>query len=690
MSVSAFPSSSCHSSSPKSKTSNGVSTRTIAVVGPPNAGKTTLFNRLTGLRQRVGNFPGVTVEHHTGYMKDARGQEVALVDLPGVYSLTPKSEDERVTVDVLKGEMPGMARPDAVILVLDATNLNRHLVLAARVVALGLPTLVLLNMADELCRHGGAVDVLALARQLGTPVALVSAVTGQGFEAIARFISGTHHSPSPLDLPVLGNTRDCREWAVRVGTNAAYSRGERPVWTQRLDAVFLHRNWGPVIFAAVIVAVFQAIFLIGQPLSNALQAALDFSGARLGAFMPAGWLQSLVINGVWKGVGSVLVFLPQILLLFLVIGILEDSGYLARAAVIADKTMARVGLNGKSFIPLLSAYGCAVPAIMATRTIENKRDRIATIMIAPFMTCSARLPVYTMFIAAFIPNRRLLGVFFGTRAAAMLGLYALGFVMAVITALVLKSSVLKSKESPFMMEMPPYRWPTLRGLGLRLVDRSKAFLMRAGTVILAVSLVLWALTNLPVHRVTSVPQTPTSAKTGRISGTNTVSQDDGMPGQVPGTAQASDAGGAVATAAETAALPTHWVGPAIQDSLVAKLGHLIEPAIRPLGFNWKIGVGLVSSVAAREVIIATLGTLYGVDPESHAMDLQQALRHEMTPAAAVALLVFFAFAMQCMSTMAVVRRETNSWKWPIAQFAYMTGLAYVAALVAFQVGSRLG
>jgi ferrous iron transport protein B len=324
----------------------------------------------------------------------------------------------------------------------------------------------------------------------------------------------------------------------------------------------------------------------------------------------------------------VLVFLPQILLLFLVIGILEDSGYLARAAVIADRTMARVGLNGKCFIPLLSAYACAVPAIMATRTIESKRDRIATILIAPFMTCSARLPVYTMIIATFLPNRPLLGVFFGTRAAAMLGLYLLGFVMAVITARILKSSVLKSKDAHFIMEMPPYRWPTLSGLVLRLLDRGKAFVFRAGTVILGVSILLWVLTNFPMH--------------------------NGRP-------------------------------PAIQDSVVAKAGHLIEPAIRPLGFDWKIGVGLLTSVAAREVIISTLGTLHGVDPESHALDLQTALRGEITLAGAAALLVFFAFAMQCMSTIAVVRRETNSWKWPLAQFAYMTATAYVSALIAYRV-----
>jgi len=602
--------------------------KTVAVVGPPNAGKTTLFNRLTGLRQKVGNFPGVTVEHHTGSYRLENGTEVALIDLPGVYSLNPKSEDEKVTVDVLNGEMPGADRPDAIILVLDSNNLNRHLILAGRVIALGLPTLVLLNMADELHKQGGQVDVLPLARQLGTPVALVSAVTGEGLGAVARFLVATPQAPEPLELPIFGDPRHCREWAVRVGTHAAYRRGATPEWTRRLDSIFLHKLWGGVIFAVVIVAVFQTIFSLGQPASDLLQKLLDNVAVHLSSLLPSGIINSLVVNGVWKGAGSVLVFLPQILLLFLVIGILEDSGYLARAAVISDKVMAKVGLNGKSFIPLLSAYGCAVPAIMATRTIENKRDRIATILIAPFMTCSARLPVYTMVIAAFIPDRPVLGPVVGTRAVAMLSLYVLGFVMAVITARALKSSVLRSRDVAFIMELPPYRWPMWKSLGLRLMDRANAFLFRAGTVILGVSILLWALTYLPTH--------------------------NGQP-------------------------------PEIADSAISHIGHFIEPAIRPLGFNWKIGVGLLSSFAAREVIIATMGTLHGVDPESHAMALQQALKSDLTPAGAIALLVFFAFAMQCMSTMAVVRRETNSWKWPILQFLYMTGVAYAAAFVAYRV-----
>ena len=621
----------CHPVARPKDEATATSYRTVAVVGPPNSGKTTLFNRLTGLRQQVGNFPGVTVEHHTGYIRDSEGEEVALIDLPGIYSLTAKSEDEKVAIDVLQGKMPGMSRPDAVIVVLNSTNLHSHLVLAGRVIALGLPTLVLLNMADELHKQDGGVDVLSLARQLGTPVALVSATTGVGLEAVTNFLSGASPALEPMELPVVGSTRSVREWAVRVGENANYRRPATPIWTSRLDNVFLNRTWGPVIFAVVVIAVFQTIFAVGQPLSNLLQKFLDVTGARIGTVLPEGMFRSLLINGVWKGTGSVLVFLPQILLLFLVIGILEDSGYLARAAVIADRTMSRVGLNGKSFIPLLSAYACAVPAIMATRTIESKRDRIATILIAPFMTCSARLPVYTMVIAAFLPNSPLLGPFLGTRAVAMLSLYLLGFLMAVLTARLLKSTVLKSKDAPFILEMPPYRWPKFSSLMLRLVDRGKAFLYRAGTVIMLVSLLLWAATNFPMH--------------------------NGQP-------------------------------PAIQDSVVASLGHAIEPVIRPLGFDWKIGVGLVTSLAAREVIIATLGTLNGIDAESHSFDLQNALRHELTIPGAIALLVFFAFAMQCMSTIAVVRRETNGWKWPAIQFAYMTVVAYVSAFAAYNIAGH--
>jgi ferrous iron transport protein B len=387
---------------------------------------------------------------------------------------------------------------------------------------------------------------------------------------------------------------------------------------------------GPAIFALVVIAVFQSIFTAAVPMMDGIDALIGSSGAWLSANLPDSWIKDLLIEGVWAGVGSVVIFLPQILILFLFIGILEDSGYLARAAVIADRTMNKIGLQGKSFIPLLSAYACAVPAIMATRTIESKRDRIATILIAPFMTCSARLPVYTLVIAAFLPEQPLLGPFLGARAAAMIGLYALGFAAAVITAWMLKSSVLRSSQRvPFMLEMPPYRLPTLQSLGLRLYDRSRIFLRRAGTVILVTTIVLWCLASVPLA--------------------------DGGP-------------------------------PAIAESVAGSIGRTIEPIIAPLGFNWKIGIGLITSLAAREVIVGTLGTIYGMeDADEGSRSLQEALQQDLTFGGAVALLIFFAFALQCMSTVAIVRRETGGWKWPIIQFAYMLALAYFGALIANQL-----
>ncbi|MBZ5584323.1 MAG: ferrous iron transporter B [Acidobacteriia bacterium] len=605
--------------------SNGVEApRSVALIGPPNSGKTTLFNRLTGLRQKVANFPGVTVEQHTGLIELSDGRSLHLIDLPGVYSLSPRSEDEQVAHDVLVGKRAGTPKPEAILLVLDSTNLGRHLMLAAPILALGVPTLIILNMADDLRNRGGKVDLAALSAQLGAPVALVNARQGEGMSQVLDFLAGAMPTPVPKELPVLQDVPKCRQWAGRIGAQAHYLPPIPPKWTRRLDAVFLHPVAGPLVFAAVVVAVFQTIFTAAVPLMDGVKWLFDVSGAWVASILPASALRSLLVDGIWTGVGSVVVFLPQVLLLFLFIGILEDSGYLARAALIADRTMARVGLQGKSFIPLLSAYACAVPAILATRTIENKRDRTATILIAPFMTCSARLPVYTLVIAAFIPNATLFG-FLNARAAALLGLYLLGFLAAVSTARVLKSSVLKSGKTPFLLEMPSYRWPTVQSLGLRLLDRSRIFLRRAGTVILLVTVVLWVMAHLPTQ------------------------------------------GGHV---------------PPIERSLAGSIGRTIEPLIKPLGFNWKIGIGLITSLAARETIIGTLGSIYGMDPASHAQDLQVALHHDLTLGGAVALLIFFAFAMQCISTIAVVRRETGGWKWPIFQFTYMGALAYAGAFMA--------
>jgi ferrous iron transport protein B len=604
--------------------------RTVALVGPPNSGKSTLFNRLTGLRQKVANYPGVTVEQHVGKLSGIGRSDLMLIDLPGIYSLDSYSEDARVAVDVLHGRMPGTPEPDAVLLVLDSLHLRRQLMLAASILSLRLPTLILLNMSDLMETRGGEVDTLALAQELGAPVARISASRGTGLDAITHFLDRKSEPDVPrntgrLELPVVGNARSYRQWATGISTRTKYKAPLSSEWTRKLDRLLLHRILGPLLFLVVVIAVFQVVFSIGQPLSDGFGDLLNGAGDRIGVYLGHGWVESLVIDGIWKGVASVLVFLPQILLLFLFIGVLEDSGYLARAALIADRVMRSIGLNGKAFIPLLSAYACAVPAIMATRTIENKRDRFATILVAPFMTCSARLPIYLLMIAAFIPNKPILGDFFGMRAAVMLSLYLLGFLAALGTARMLKSSILKTASAPFILELPQYRLPTLRSLGLRVFDRGKVFLKQAGTIILSVTIVLWILSHVPFH----------------------------------------------------ATLP---------DSVIGRVGHWIEPVIRPLGFNWKIGIGLLSSIVAREVIVGTLGTLYGAD----SLGLQAALHHDLTLGGAMALVVFFAFAMQCTSTLAIVRRETNSWKWPALQFAYMSALAYVAAFATNQIILWLG
>jgi ferrous iron transport protein B len=601
--------------------------RTVALVGPPNSGKSTLFNRLTGLRQKVANYPGVTVEQRVGRLNGIGRSDLTLIDLPGIYGLDRYSEDARVAVEVLHGEMPGTPAPDAILLVLDSLQLRRQLTLAAPVLALGLPTLVLLNMSDLMEARGGRVDTLALALELGAPVAKISATRGTGLDSINHFLDRKAEPDVPaairIELPVVGNPRSYRQWATGISTRTKYKAPLSSEWSKRIDGVLLHRVWGPLVFLAVVFAVFQVVFTIGNPLSDGFGNLLYAAGDRIAPLLGHGWLESLAVDGVWRGVASVLVFLPQILLLFLFIGVLEDSGYLARAALIADRVMRAIGLNGKAFIPLLSAYACAVPAIMATRTIENKRDRFATILVTPFMTCSARLPIYLLMIAAFIPNKPLLGDALGLQAAVMLSLYLLGFLAALGTARLLKSSILKASSAPFILELPQYRMPTLRSLGLRLVDRGKIFLRQAGTVILSVTIVLWVLSHLP-------------------SGTT------------------------------------------LGESLIGRVGHWIEPVIRPLGFNWKIGIGLLTSVMAREVIVGTLGTLYGADPTTHSLGLQAALRHDLTLGGAMALVVFFAFALQCTSTLAIVRREMNSWKWPLLQFCYMSVLAYVAALATNQ------
>ena len=600
----------------------------VAICGPPNVGKSSFFNRLTGLHQKVANYPGITVEKRVGRLRLENGDQVDLIDLPGIVGLHPRSEDERVCVEVLRGESETLPRPAAAILLLDSTNLQAHLRMVPGILSLGLPTLVALNMSDELEARGGGVDAEAVSAQIGAPVVLVSALRGTGMEKVTEFLQGSLAPPRNVELPVLNNIPAERKWAHVVATQGSYHAPEPSLWGRRLDRIFLHPAGGPLIFLAVVIAVFQSIFTLAVPLMDGVENLIGVTGGWIGALLPDSMLKGLLLDGVWGGVGSVVVFLPQILILFLFIGILEDSGYLARAAVIADRSMRAIGLEGRSFIPLLSSYACAIPAVMAARTIENQRDRMATLLIAPLTTCSARLPVYALLIAAFIPERPLIGPLLGTRAAVLLGLYAAGFFAACGTAWLLKSTVLKSKPAPFVLQLPAYRWPTIRSLAYRLIDRSKIFLRRAGTVILVTTIVLWFLASVPYQ--------------------------NGEP-------------------------------PPIGDSLAGSIGKVIEPLVEPLGLNWKIGIGLITSLAAREVIVGTLGTIYGMEADESSPALQEALQADLSFGGAIALLMYFAFAMQCMSTVAIVRRETGGWKWPAIQFAYMLALAYSTGFAAYRV-----
>ena len=601
--------------------------RSVAICGPPNVGKSTFFNRLTGLRQKVANYPGITVEKRVGAFDLSSGERVDLVDLPGIVGLNPRSEDERICLDILLGAREGLPRPSAVILLLDSTNLQAHLRLVPGILGFGIPTLVVLNMSDDLESRGGSVDADALAARIGVPVVAASARLGTGMHHVVEFLEGTLAVPKRVELPVLNSIPAERRWATGTAIDSGYHAPEPSLWGRRLDRIFLHPILGPLVFLCVVVAVFQSIFSLAVPLMDGVDAAIGASAGWIGSALPESPLKGLLLEGVWGGVGAVVIFLPQILILFLFIGVLEDSGYLARAAVIADRSMRKVGLEGRSFIPLLSSYACAVPAVMAARTVENPRDRLATLFVAPLTTCSARLPVYALLIAAFVPERALLGPLLGMRAAVLLGLYAVGFAVACGTAWLLKSSILKSKPAPFMLQLPPYRWPTVRSLSFRLIDRAKIFLRRAGTVILVTTIVLWVLASVPYQ--------------------------DGQP-------------------------------PPIGDSVAGSIGKFIEPVVEPIGLNWKIAIGLITSLAAREVIVGTLGTIYGMEADESSPELQAALQAELSFAGAIALLMYFAFAMQCMSTVAIVRRETGGWKWPALQFAYMLVLAYGSAFLAFR------
>jgi ferrous iron transport protein B len=649
---------------------------TIALAGNPNAGKTTLFNSLTGLKQKVANYPGVTVERKEGAWS-LDGKTVNLIDLPGLYSLDATSLDEQIASDIIRGDQEGVPKPDAIIAVVDATNLERNLYLVTQMFEFGVPVVIALTMIDVFEKQGHEIDIEMLAAQLKTPVVAVNAKSGRGTQELAEKVASVIGTTP--EIPYQYNQEDPNSGPhgkIFARYNFIANVVQESVWhsdhqshrvTDKIDRVLTHKFFGLLILVAILLLVFQTIFSWASLPMDLLEKGFGAVGDFVKAEMPPGMLTDLLVDGIIAGVGGVVVFLPQILLLFLFISLLEDSGYMARAAFLLDKLMSRVGLHGKAFLPLISSFACAIPGIMATRTIESRRDRFATIMIAPFMSCSARLPVYTLMIGAFFGGKYVLG-FVSVGALLMLIMYSIGIIVAIIVAAILKRTLLKAPPPPFLMELPPYRLPNLRTVLQNMVTRAWLFLKRAGTVILAISIILWALMYFP----RSSQKPVASSQNIEVSG-NEQPATNNEP--LPESEQ-------------------------LKNSFAGKLGHAIEPVIRPLGFDWKIGVALIASFAAREVLVSTLSIIYNVgkDENEESETLISAVRDAKTddgkpawtPLTALTLMVFFVLAMQCMSTIAVVRRETNSWSWPLFMTGYMTALAYIAALITYQGGKALG
>ena len=608
--------------------------RTAALVGNPNAGKSALFNALTGARQKIANYPGVTVERKAGRVILPSGEPLELTDLPGSYGLAATSPDEEVTRRVILGELPGEPAPEVLVVVLDASNLEQHLVFAQEVIALGRPSVVALNMLDLAERDGLVIDPKALETALGVPVIPTVAVRRRGLTELAEAIAAAEEREAePHHAHTTATERRFTAHAIAQGAIVSETAQHR--LHSRLDRLLLHPWLGPPILFALLFVVFQAVFAWATPFADALEGAIGTVSDLVRGAMPAGLLRDFVTEGVLSGVGSVVVFLPQIVILFFFILALESSGYMARAAFLMDRMMAGVGLSGRSFIPLLSSFACAVPGIMATRSISDPRDRLTTILIAPLMTCSARLPVYAVIIAAFIPNRAVAGGI-GLQGLVLFGLYVTGIVGAMIVALVLRRSVTRGAASGFIMEMPKYQMPRFGDLMLGLFQRAWIFLRRAGTIIFAATVILWLLLNFP------------RAEAGQNQ---------------------------------------------VDASIAGKLANGLAVVVEPIGFNRDIALALIPAMAAREVAVSSLATTYAVgaeDEEAAALALGDQLKSRWSLATALAFLAWFVFAPQCMSTIAVTKRETNGWRWPAFMLAYLFGLAYLFAGLTYWTAVALG
>ena len=651
---------------------------TVALLGNPNTGKSTLFSALAGIPTRVGNYPGVTVEEKLGRFVH-RGREIELVDLPGTYSLTPQGPDEQVAIDVLHGRQPGVPRPDAVVMVADATNLERNLFLATQATELGLPLVVALTLSDISRRQGRSIDSSELARRLGCPVIPVATPQGEGLAAVKDAILAAPAAGPPRPLPLPADPAHAHRPMAARAAIARYAAIERLLagitsQTQpagrlpedRIDRLLTHRLWGTLVFAAVMLAVFSSIFWLAAPLMDLISAGMDGLSAWVAGRLPEGAIRELVVDGVLAGIGGVVVFVPQIAMLFLFIAALEGCGYLARAAYLMDRLLVGVGLSGNTFIPLLSSFACAIPGIMAARTIENRRDRLLTILVAPLMSCSARLPVYLLLAGAFVPDVAVGIPWLRLPAVVLAGMYALGIAVAAAVAWVLSRTFFRGPPQPFVMELPRWRWPQAAVVLERAREAVWSFLQNAGTLILAVSVLVWALSNYPRNEA----------------------------------AIAADAEAAVAAGEPEADVEAARRAAIQRGSVLGRAGRFVEPVVRPLGWDWRLGCAAIASFPAREVVLGTLAVLYSLPPEeAEGTALERRLkaarwdgtdRPVFTLPVALSIMVFFALCAQCASTLVVIGRETQSWVWPVVTFTYMTVLAWIAAFATYQLATWMG